>query len=78
MMRPAAGLELCLPPSTRNCGPIILIPSIRSSTILCGNGFKSAFVCGNGVSRTAYNRCAFIFEITENEGQLLSWAAFFA
>ena len=47
------------------------------ATMLGGNGFISAFTCGIGFGRIVDNRCNFIFEFTENEGQLLSWAAFF-
>ena len=47
------------------------------ATMLGGNGFISAFVCGIGFGWIVGNSCAFIFEFSENEGQLLSWAAFF-
>ena len=47
------------------------------ATMLGGNGFISAFTCGIGFGWIVGKRCAFIFEFTENEGQLLAWAAFF-
>ena len=47
------------------------------ATMLGGNGFISAFACGLGFGWIVGKQCAFVFEFTENEGQLLSWAAFF-
>ena len=47
------------------------------ATMLGGNGFISAFTCGIGFGMIVRNSCSFIFEFTESEGQLLSWAAFF-
>ncbi|MDA8870083.1 cation:proton antiporter [Rhizobiaceae bacterium] len=47
------------------------------ATMLGGNGFIAAFVCGIGFGWIVGDRCSFIFEFTENEGQLLSWSAFF-
>ncbi|MDB2369105.1 cation:proton antiporter [Octadecabacter sp.] len=47
------------------------------ATMLGGNGFISAFACGIGFGWVVGKSCSFIFEFTENEGQLLSWAAFF-
>lgn len=41
-----------------------------------GNGFISAFAAGLGFGAVVRGRCAFVFEFTEGEGQLLSWAAF--
>lgn len=41
-----------------------------------GNGFISAFVAGLGFGAIVRGKCAFIFEFTESEGQLVSWAAF--
>lgn len=42
-----------------------------------GNGFIAAFCGGLGFGAIVRGRCAFIYEFTESEGQLLSWAAFF-
>jgi NhaP-type Na+/H+ or K+/H+ antiporter len=41
-----------------------------------GNGFISAFVAGLAFGGVVKGACKFIFEFTESEGQLLSWAAF--
>lgn len=45
--------------------------------MLGGNGFISAFACGIGFGWIVGKKCSFIYEFTESEGQLLSWAAFF-
>ncbi|MEO1680842.1 MAG: cation:proton antiporter [Pseudomonadota bacterium] len=42
-----------------------------------GNGFIAAFAGGLTFGMIVKGRCAFVFEFTEGEGQLLSWAAFF-
>jgi NhaP-type Na+/H+ or K+/H+ antiporter len=42
-----------------------------------GNGFIAAFSAGLGFGAIVQGRCKFIYEFTESEGQLLSWAAFF-
>jgi len=42
-----------------------------------GNGFIAAFVGGLGFGHVVKGRCPFVFEFTENEGQLLAWGAFF-
>ena len=42
-----------------------------------GNGFIAAFAGGLGFGAVVRGRCAFVYEFTESEGQLLSWAAFF-
>lgn len=42
-----------------------------------GNGFIAAFVAGLGFGAMVKGRCAFVYEFTESEGQLLSWTAFF-
>lgn len=41
-----------------------------------GNGFISAFSAGLGFGAVVRGQCAFVYEFTEGEGQLLSWAAF--
>ncbi len=41
-----------------------------------GNGFISAFAAGLGFGAVVRGQCAFVYEFTESEGQLLSWAAF--
>ncbi|MGJ8529518.1 cation:proton antiporter [Maritalea sp.] len=48
-----------------------------SATMIGGNGFISAFACGISFGWVVEKRCSFIFEFSENEGQLLSWTAFF-
>lgn len=42
-----------------------------------GNGFIAAFVAGLAFGHVVRGRCRFVYEFTESEGQLLSWAAFF-
>jgi NhaP-type Na+/H+ or K+/H+ antiporter len=44
--------------------------------IVGGNGFISAFCAGLGFGAVVRGQCAFVYEFTEGEGQLLSWAAF--
>ncbi|MEP2892696.1 cation:proton antiporter [Tateyamaria sp.] len=41
-----------------------------------GNGFISAFVAGLAFGSVVKGACKFVFEFTESEGQLLTWAAF--
>jgi len=47
------------------------------ATEIGGNGFIAAFVGGLVFGNVVKGRCKFIFEFTEGDGQLLSWAAFF-
>ncbi len=42
-----------------------------------GNGLISAFIAGLCFGNVVQGQCKFIYEFTESEGQLLSWAAFF-
>ena len=42
-----------------------------------GNGFIAAFVGGLTFGHLVQGRCKFVYEFTESEGLLLSWAAFF-
>lgn len=42
-----------------------------------GNGFIAAFVAGLVFGKIVDGACRFVYEFTESEGQLLSWAAFF-
>ena len=42
-----------------------------------GNGFIAAFVGGLAFGHLVQGRCKFVYEFTESEGLLLSWAAFF-
>ncbi len=46
------------------------------ATEIGGNGFISAFVAGLCFGSVVQGRCKFIYEFTESEGQLLTWAAF--
>jgi NhaP-type Na+/H+ or K+/H+ antiporter len=41
-----------------------------------GNGFISAFVAGLAFGGVVKGACSFVYEFTESEGQLLTWAAF--
>jgi NhaP-type Na+/H+ or K+/H+ antiporter len=42
-----------------------------------GNGFLAAFAGGLGFGGVLRGRCAFVYEFTESEGQLVAWTAFF-
>ncbi|KZM51998.1 cation:proton antiporter [Labrenzia sp. OB1] len=42
-----------------------------------GNGFIASFVAGLFFGNVIKGQCAFIYEFTESEGQMLSWGAFF-
>ncbi|GGE87424.1 sodium:proton antiporter [Stappia taiwanensis] len=42
-----------------------------------GNGFIAAFVAGLAFGNVVLGRCRFIYEFTDNEGQMLAWGAFF-
>ncbi|MBO6757584.1 MAG: cation:proton antiporter [Roseibium sp.] len=42
-----------------------------------GNGFIAAFVAGLFFGNVVKGQCAFIYEFTESEGQMLTWGAFF-
>lgn len=46
------------------------------ATAIDGNGFIAAFVAGLAFGHVVNDRCRFVFEFTEGEGQLVSWAAF--
>ncbi|WP_428688197.1 cation:proton antiporter [Roseibium sp.] len=48
-----------------------------AADVVGGNGFISAFVAGLLFGNVVKGQCAFIYEFTENEGQMLSWGAFF-
>ena len=45
--------------------------------LIGGNGFISAFVAGLAFGMVVKGACKFVYEFTESEGQLLTWAAFF-
>ena len=47
-----------------------------AATLVDGNGFIAAFAAGLGFGAVVRGQCAFVYEFTEGEGQLLSWAAF--
>ena len=47
-----------------------------AATLVGGNGFIAAFAGGLGFGAIVQGQCAFVYEFTEGEGQLLSWAAF--
>lgn len=44
--------------------------------LLGGNGFISAFVSGLAFGNLVKGHCRFIYEFTESEGQMLTWASF--
>ncbi len=48
-----------------------------AATAAGGNGFIAAFAAGVGFACIVRDRCQFVFDFTESEGQLLSWSAFF-
>lgn len=48
-----------------------------AATAIDGNGFIAAFVAGIAFGHVVKGRCKFVYEFTEGEGQLLTWAAFF-
>ena len=48
-----------------------------TATMVGGNGFIAAFAGGLGFGAIVKDQCKFVFEFTESEGQLLSWASFF-
>jgi NhaP-type Na+/H+ or K+/H+ antiporter len=45
--------------------------------LIGANGFIAAFVAGLFFGNVVQKQCAFIYEFTESEGQMLSWGAFF-
>ncbi len=45
--------------------------------LIGGNGFIAAFAGGLAFGVVVRGRCAFVYEFTESEGQLLSWMAFY-
>jgi len=45
--------------------------------VIGGNGFIASFVGGLTFGCIVQGRCRFVYEFTENEGQMLSWSAFF-
>ncbi len=47
------------------------------AVLIGGNGFISAFVAGLAFGMVIKGACKFVYEFTESEGQLLTWAAFF-
>lgn len=51
--------------------------SYMAATEIGGNGFIAAFTAGLAFGAVVRGRCAFVYEFTESEGQLLSWASFF-
>ena len=48
-----------------------------AATAVGGNMFIAAFAAGIGFACIVRERCQFVFDFTESEGQLLSWSAFF-
>lgn len=59
-------------------GALALAASVYLAAVeIGGNGFIAAFSAGLGFGAVVRGKCAFVYEFTESEGQLLSWAAFF-
>ena len=50
--------------------------SYLAATHVGGNGFIAAFATGLGFGAVVRGQCAFVYEFTEGEGQLLAWSAF--
>ena len=48
-----------------------------AATLVDGNGFIAAFAAGLAFGSIVRGQCAFVYEFTEGDGQLVSWAAFF-
>lgn len=48
-----------------------------AATKIGGNGFISSFVAGLVFGNIVKDKCQFIFEFAESEGQILIWGAFF-
>ncbi|WP_298838202.1 cation:proton antiporter [uncultured Roseobacter sp.] len=46
------------------------------ASLIGGNGFISAFAAGLAFGAIVRGACAFVYEFTESEGQLLAWSAF--
>lgn len=55
----------------------LAVAAYLAAQLIGGNGFISAFVAGLCFGNVVKGQCKFIYEFTESEGQLLSWAAFF-
>jgi NhaP-type Na+/H+ or K+/H+ antiporter len=47
------------------------------AVLIGGNGFIAAFVAGLAFGMVVKGACKFVYEFTESEGQLLTWASFF-
>jgi sodium/hydrogen antiporter len=47
-----------------------------AATKVGGNGFIAAFVAGLVFGNIVKDRCKFVFEFTEGDGQILTWGAF--
>ncbi|WP_282608837.1 sodium:proton antiporter [Pelagibius sp. Alg239-R121] len=45
--------------------------------VIGGNGFIAAFVAGLSFGNVLKGRCKFVYEFTESDGQIVTWAAFF-
>jgi len=48
-----------------------------AATAIGGNGFIAAFAAGIGFACIVRDRCQFVYDFSESEGQLITWAAFF-
>ena len=55
----------------------LALAAYLGATAIGGNGFIAAFIAGLCFGGIVKDRCEFIFEFTESEGQGLTWGAFF-
>jgi len=55
----------------------LALTAYLGASAIGGNGFISAFVAGLIFGSIVKDRCKFIFEFTESDGQALTWGAFF-
>lgn len=64
-------------PRFEGVGAVALaIAAYLGADLIGGNGFIAAFVAGLCFGARTDGHCSFVYEFTESEGQLLSWAAF--
>ncbi|MEM7300021.1 MAG: sodium:proton antiporter [Pseudomonadota bacterium] len=55
----------------------LAVSAYLGANAIGGNGFIAAFVAGLCFGDVVKDKCKFIFEFTESEGQGVTWAAFF-
>lgn len=59
------------------CALALAAACYLAANAIGGNGFVAAFTGGFAFGAVVRGACAFVYEFTESEGQLLSWSAFF-